>query len=76
MYDSVDFVVLDYAAHFIKIGVISFHKCIVGAILDILKVGEVAGVCEFIEIEDMVVGIFIHKQSYYMAADESGSSGD
>ncbi len=55
MYDSVDFVVLDDAAHFIKIGDISFHKCIVGAILDILKVGEVAGVCEFIEIEDMVL---------------------
>ena len=42
MYNAVDFMFYDYATHLVKISDIGLDKCIVGAILYILEIGEVA----------------------------------
>ena len=51
-------------------------EVVVGLPLDIFEIGKIAGIGERIEIDNAVVGVFVHKESYDVRADKSGTSGD
>ena len=76
MDDAVDAVLADDAAHLVEVGDVGLHEGIVGLVLDVLEVGEVAGVCEFVEIDYAVVGIFVDEQAHDVRAYEAGAAGD
>ena len=71
---AVDLIFLHYPAHLVKVCYVGLHEGIVGAVLDVLEVGEVAGIGELVEVDNAAVRIFIYEQADYMAADESSSA--
>ena len=41
-------------------------KDIVWLVLHVVQVGKVAGIRQFVEIDDAVVGIFVYHQAYHV----------
>ena len=52
MYDAVDIIFFKYLIDCFRIADISFYKCIIGAVLDVLKVLEITCICKFVDIDD------------------------
>ncbi len=50
VYHSVDIMLAHHTTHGVDVDYVSLDKCIVGLILDILEIGEIAGVSQFIKI--------------------------
>ena len=76
MDDAVHMVLLHQCLDGIAVADVSLYKRVVGLIFYIFEVGQVAGISQFVEIDDMVVGVFVDKESDYMTADEAGSAGN
>ena len=72
---AVDFILPYYAAHLVEVGYVGLHECVVGPVLDVLQVGEVAGIGQLVEVYDSIIGIFVYKQAHDMASDKAGASG-
>ena len=49
---------------------------VVGPVLDVLEVGQVAGVGQLVNVYDQAVGILVDEQAHHVAANESGPAGD
>ena len=60
----------------IKIADVRTHKAVVGFILNIFEVREIARVGQLIHIDDAVLGVLVHEETYHMTSDKSGSAGD
>ncbi len=73
---AVDMMVGYDVAHGVEIGNVGADECIVGGVLYVSEVGEVSGVCEFVEIHDVVIRILVDEQAHNVRADESGAAGD
>ena len=73
---AVDLIFLHDAAHLVVVADVGPDEGIVGFVLDVLQVGEVAGVGELVEVDDVVVGIFVDEETDHVRTDESGASGD
>ena len=76
MDDPVNQVLSHQLQHFVEIADVGLHKGVIGFILNVLQVGQVAGICQLVQINDVVFRIFVDKQTYHMTADESGTAGD
>ena len=74
--NAVNMLVLHQFEDSVEVADIHPDKLVVGLILDILQVGEIAGVSQLVEIDDPVVRVLIDKQPDYMASDEAGPSRD
>ena len=75
MNNAVDFMFADDLAHSIKVGDVGAHEGVVGSILDVAQVGQISGVCQLVEVDDIVVWIFVDKQPHHVRSDESGTAG-
>lgn len=76
MDNPVNVMLAHHTAHGVDVNYVGLDKCIVGTIFDILEIGKIAGVSQFVEIYDIVLRIFVDKKSHNMAADKSGTTGD
>ena len=76
MDDAIDLFVLHQLIKGIEIADIHLDKLIVGAILDILQIGEVASISELIKVDNLIFGIFVDEQTYNMTPYEAGTAGD
>lgn len=74
--DAIDLLVLHQLVEGFEVADIHLDKLIVGATLDILQVGEVAGIGELIKIDNLIFGIFVDEQTYNMTPYKSGTAGD
>jgi hypothetical protein len=74
MNDAVDGILLEEREHIIEFADVAFHENIIGTVFDVFQVGQIAGISEFVEIDDAVVGIFVHKQPNHVRSDESGAA--
>ena len=61
MYDAIDLVIDHKFIHCVKVAYITLEKRVVGFILNIFEIGQITGICEFIHVYDVVLGIFVHK---------------
>ena len=52
--------------HQVEITDIPLNESIVRLILDVLEVSQVACVCQLIEVDDVILRIFVHEKSYYV----------
>lgn len=73
---AVDIVASDKIHHGVEITDVLALEHIVGSILDVAEIGEIAGVCEFVDIDDSIFRIFVDKKTDNVGADKSGASGD
>ena len=62
--------------HALEVADVHLDEPVVGPVLDVLEVREIARVGEFVQVDDPVVRIFVHEQPHDVAADEAGAAGD
>ena len=69
--DAVHLLLLHQPVEGIEVADVHLDKLVVGFRLHILQVGQVASVCQLVEVDDVVLGILVHKQAHYMAANKA-----
>ena len=75
MDDAVDPILPDDAPHLVEVGDVGAHEGVVGLILHIPEVGEIAGVGQLVEVDDAVFGIFVDEEADHVGADEARAAG-
>ena len=63
MDDTIYLLILHQLIESVKIADIHLHKPVVGLVLYIFEVGQVAGVCQFVEVDDAIFWIFVYEKS-------------
>ena len=76
MDDAIHLFVLHQLIKGLKIADVHFHELIVGLVFYILEIGQITCVGQFIQVDNLVVGILVHKQSDHVTANKSGASGN
>ena len=76
MDDAVNPMLLHKGQDGIKITDVCLHKGIIGPVLYVLQVGKVAGVGQFININYVIIRIFLSKKTNHVAAYKPGTSGN
>ena len=71
----VDGVFREQRAHGLVVADVAPHEGVVGSVLDVAQVGEVARIGQQVEVDDPVVGVFRDEQPHDVRADESGAAG-
>ena len=74
--NSINMILLHQFQHLFIITDVCLDESIVFLVLNILQVGQVARIGQLVQIDDMILRIFVHEKSYHMAADKSGTTGD
>ena len=74
--DAVHLLVLHQLQECVEVADVHLHELIVRLILDVLEVGEVAGIGQLVEVDDLVLRVFVDEEAYYMAADKTGAACD
>ena len=59
-------VVLYQFQHQVKITDITLYESIVRLILDVLEVSQITCVSQLVEVDDVILRVFVHEKSYYM----------
>ena len=71
----VDGVFREQRAHGVVVADVASDEGVVGGVLDVAEVGEVARIGQQVEVDDPVVGVFRDEQPHDVRADESGAAG-
>ena len=74
--DAIDLLVLHQLVDAVEVADVHPDELVVGFVLDILQIGQVAGVGQLVQVDDSVIGVFVHEEANNMAADEAGAAGD
>ena len=73
---SVDTVLPEQFQYLFKITDICFYKSIIRLLFDVCQIGQIPRISQLIQINDMIFRIFRHKQTHYMRADKTGTTGN
>ena len=73
--DAIDMLIMHQLVERIEVANIHLHELVVGLILDVLEISQVASISELIEVDDVVFGIFVYEQAYNVTSDEASTSG-
>ena len=76
MDDSIDLILAHDGADRVNVTDVCLDESIIRTILYVMEIGEVSGVCELVQIDDMVVRIFIDEKTDHMTAYEAGTAGN
>ena len=74
--DTRHVLLLHEGIHGVKIADVGFHKAIVGFILNILEVSQVARISQFVHIDNAILRVLVDEQSYYVAANKACATCD
>ena len=74
MNDSINPVFCKYLLHLFKITDIRLDKGIIRSIFDILQICQIAGIGQFIQIDNVVIGIFGNEQANHMRSYKTSTS--
>ena len=72
--DTVNLFILHELVEGIEVADVHPDKLVVRFVLDVLEVGEIACVCQLVEVDDVVLGILVHEEANNVAANESGTA--
>ena len=61
--DTIDLLVLHQLVERVEVADVHLHKLVIGLVLDVLEVGQVAGVRQFVEVNDVILGVLVHEQA-------------
>ena len=73
--DAIYLLILHEFEDTVEIANIHLHELVVRLILNILEVRKITCIRQLIQVDNLIVWIFVHKQPYNMASDKSGSTG-
>ena len=71
MDNTIHLLVLHQFVEGIEIADVHLHKLIVGFVLDVLQISQIAGIRQLVEVDDVVIGILVHKQAHHMAPNKA-----
>ena len=74
--DPVDAVLLKQLTHRFEVADVAPDKSIVGPLLDIPQVGQIARIGQLVEVDDPVIGVFVHEKADYVRADKARAARD
>ena len=74
--DAVDTVLLHELLYKLIVADVALHKGVVGLVLDVVEVGKITSIGQFVEIDDFIIRIFVDKQAHNMRADKTGAARD
>ena len=74
--DAINVFVLHELVERIEVANVHLHELVVGLILDVLEVGEIACISELIEVDDVVFWVFVYEEAYNVTSDEACTSGN
>ena len=66
MDDAIHLVVLHQFQHQVEITDITLYESIVRLVLDVLEVSQITSVSQLVEVDDVILRIFVHEKSYYV----------
>ena len=66
MDDAIHLVVLHQFQHQVEIADVALNESIVWLVLNVLEVSQVTSVCQLIEVDDVILRIFVHEKPYYV----------
>ena len=72
--DAIHLLLLHEGEESVKVADVHLHELIVGHVLDVPQVLQVAGVGQFVEVDDVVLRVLAYKEPYHMASYEACSS--
>ena len=76
VYHPVDGVLAEELSHPLVVADIGLYESVVRGVLDVREVGQIAGIGQFVEVDDAVSGVLVYEQAYHMASDEAGAARD
>ena len=76
MDNAVYLIVVHQLEHQLEVADVALHKGVVGLVLDVLEVGQIACISQLVEVDDVILGIFVHEQTDNVGADKSGAACD
>ena len=76
MDDTIDVLLLHELVEGVEVANVHLHKLIVWLVLDVLQVGEIAGIGQFVEVDDVILRIFVHEKAHYVTSYEACAAGD
>ena len=50
---------------------VGLHEHVVLLVLHVLQVGQVAGVGQLVQVDDTILGVFVHEQAHHVGTDEA-----
>ena len=74
--DAVHLLVLHQLIEGIEVADVHLYKLVVGLVLDVLQVSQVAGIRQLIEVDDVILRILVHKQAHHMASNKACATGN
>ena len=72
---TVNMVFLHELLYSVEVADVCLHERVVRLVLNVLEVSQIAGISQLVEVDDVILWIFVYEQSYYMTANESSSAG-
>ena len=76
MNDAIYLLILHQLVESVEVADVHLHELVVGLILDVLEVGEIASISELIEVDDVVFWVFVYEEAYNVTSDEASTSSD
>ena len=76
MDNAIHLILLHQRKNGIKITDIRLDEGIVRSLLNILQIGQIPGIGQLVEVDNMIVGLFRNEKPYDMRTDKSGSTGN
>ena len=55
---------------------VTFHEVIIGFLVHIRQILQIAGIGQFIQIINLIIRIFVHKEAYHMTSYKAGAASD
>ena len=74
--DAVYLLFLHETEHPFKVTDVHLYKLVIGLVLNILEVGKVPRVSEFVQVNNVILRVFVHKQAHHMRANEARTARD
>ena len=72
--DPVDVILTEQRPQHIQVADVPLLEHVVRGILDVPQVGKIPGIGQLVEVDDPVIGVFVHEKSYYVRADKARSA--
>ena len=69
--DTIDLLVLHELVERVEVADVHLHKLVIGFVLDVLEVGQVAGIRQFVEVNDVILGVLVHEQAHHVASNKA-----
>ena len=72
--NAVNLLVLHEFVEGIEVADVHLYELIVGLVFYVFQVGEVAGIGQLIEVDDVVLWVLVYEETYHMTADKTGAA--